>query len=210
LRVAAAAASGLIAVTSFVADFVGEQRKAREATRRLQLQAEAAWAREEAKSATANARERAKQDSQAAREREVAAEHAEAEAVTRALQARLTELETLLLSTLGEDPYVPFDQLKEPLILTEFRPPEQLAVTAAAPQESDFMPKPPSGLGALAPGRKRAYAATVAQGRADYEQAITAHAHAEQRRREQLGLVEVFGLDAEKLVDRFAQGGVRG
>ena len=36
-------------------------------------------------------------------------------AVTRAFQARLTELETLLASTLGEDPYVSFEQLKEPL-----------------------------------------------------------------------------------------------
>ena len=136
--------------------------------------------------ASANARERAKQDRQTAREREVAAGHAEAEAVTRALQARLTELETLLASTLGEDPYVPFDQLKEPLPLTEFRPPEQLAVAAPTPQESDFMPEPLSGLGALAPGRKRAYAAAVTQGRADYERADTAHTQAEQRRREQL------------------------
>jgi restriction system protein len=152
----------------------------------LQLQAEAAWAKEEAKIASANAWERAKQDRQTAREREVAAGHAEAETVTRALQARLTELETLLASTLGEDPYVAFDLLKEPLLLTEFRPPEQLAVAAPAPQESNFMPEPLSGLGALAPGRKRAYAAAVAQGRADYERAVTAHAQAEQRRREQL------------------------
>ena len=102
-------------VTSFVTDVLNEQRKAREATQRLQFQAEAAWAREGAKIASANARGRAKQDRQAAREREVAAGHAEAEAVTRALQARLTELGTLLASTLDEDPYVPFDQLKEPL-----------------------------------------------------------------------------------------------
>ena len=45
------------------------------------------------------------------------------------------------------------------------------------------MPEPLSGLGALAPGRKRAYADAVAQGQADYEQATAAHAQAEQRRR---------------------------
>jgi restriction system protein len=173
-------------VTSFVTDALKEQRKARETTQRLQMQADAAWAKEEAKIASANARERAKQDRQAAREREVAAGHAEAEAVTRALQVRLTELETLLASTLDEDPYVAFDQLKEPLILPEFRPPERLAVVAPAPHESDFMPEPLSGLGALAPGRKRAYTAAVAQGRAEYERAAAAHAEAEQRRREQL------------------------
>ena len=156
-------------MTSFVTDALNEQRKAREATQRLQLQAEAAWAKEEAKIASANARERAKQDRQTAREREVAAGHAEAEAVTRALQARLTELETLLASTLSEDPYVPFDQLKEPLLVTEFRPPEQLAMAAPAPQESDFMPEPLSGLGALAPGRsagrRRAWPGGRAQGK---------------------------------------------
>lgn len=169
-------------MTSFVTDALREQRKARETTQRLESQAEAAWAREEAKIASANARERAKQD----REREIAAGHAEAKAVTRALQARLTELETLLVSTLDRDPHVPFDQFKEPLILPEFRPPEQLAVAAAAPEESDFMPEPLSGLGALAPGRKRAYAAAVTQGQAEYERAAAAHAQAEQRRREQL------------------------
>ena len=173
-------------MTSFVTDALNEQRKAREPTQRLELQAEAAWAREEAKIASANEQERAKQDRQAAREREIAAGHAEAEAVTRVLQARLTELETLLASTLDRDPHVPFDQLKEPLILPEFRPPEQLGLAAAAPEESDFMPEPLSGLGALAPGRKRAYAAAITQGQAEYGRAAAAHAQAEQRRREQL------------------------
>lgn len=123
---------------------------------------------------------------QDAREREIAAGHAEAEAATRALQTRLTELETLLASTLDEDPYVPFDQLKETMLLADFRPPTQLAEAAAEPQERDFMPEPLSGLGALAPGRKRAYAAAVAHGRADYERAITAHVRAEQARCHQL------------------------
>jgi restriction system protein len=112
--------------------------------------------------------------------------HAEAETVTRALQARLTELETLLASTLDEDPYLSFDQLKEPMVVAEFRPPPELAAAAPAPQEDDFIPEPPSGLGALAPGRKRAHAAAAAQGRADYERAAVAHARAEQARQEQL------------------------
>jgi hypothetical protein len=58
--------------------------------------------------------------------------HAEAEAVTRALQARLTELETLLASTLGEDPYLPFERLKEPMPLARFQPPPQLAAPVSA------------------------------------------------------------------------------
>ena len=47
------------------------------------------------------------------------------------------------------------------------------------------MPEP-TGLGALAPGRKRAYADAVARGQAAYEQAIAAHAQAERDRKEEL------------------------
>jgi restriction system protein len=173
-------------MASFVADALSEQRKAREAAQRLQQQAEAAWAKEEARIAAKDAREMARQDKQTAREREIAAGHAEAEAVTRALQARLTELETLLASTLGEDPYLSFEQLKEPMLLAEFRPPSQLTAAVPAPQEHDFMPEPLSGLGALAPGRKRAYAAAVAQGRSAYERAVAEHAQTEQARWQQL------------------------
>ena len=163
-----------------------KRRKPRDATARLESQAAAAWARQNAKIAAAEAKEKAKQEDKAAREREVAAGHAEAEAITQALQARLTELETLLASTLGEDPYLPFEQLKEPMPEARFQPPPQLAEPAPAPELNAFLPQPPSGLGALAPGRKRAHADAVAQGRVSYEQAAAAHARAEQDRLEQL------------------------
>jgi restriction system protein len=73
-----------------------------------------------------------------------------------------------------------------PLLVAEFRPPEQLATASAPPQESDFLPVPLTGLAALAPGRKRAYSEAVAQGEANYGQAVAAHAQAERARREQL------------------------
>ena len=163
-----------------------KRRKPRDATARLESQAAAAWARQNAKIAAAEAKAEAKQEDKAAREREVAAGHAEAEAITQALQARLTELETLLASTRGEDPYLPFEQLKEPMPEARFQPPPQLAEPAPAPELNAFLPQPPSGLGALAPGRKRAHADAVAQGRVSYEQAAAAHARAEQDRLEQL------------------------
>lgn len=163
-----------------------KRRKPRDATARLESQAAAAWARQNAKIAAAEAKEKAKQEDKAAREREVAAGRAEAEAITLALQARLTELETLLASTLGQDPYLPFEQLKEPMPEARFQPPPQLAEPAPAPELNAFLPQPPSGLGALAPGRKRAHADAVAQGRVSYEQAAAAHARAEQDRLEQL------------------------
>jgi restriction system protein len=161
-----------------------KRRKPGDATARLESQAAAAWTRENARIAAAEAREKTKQDEKAAREREVAAGHAEAEAITQALQARLTELATLLASTLGEDPYLPFERLKEPTPQARFQPPGEIAEPAPAPRLD--VPQPPSGLGALTPGRKRAYAEAVAQRRADYEQAMAAHARAEQERLEQL------------------------
>ena len=127
----------------------------------LQQQASRAWANEAAKTAAAANRERDQRDRQAERDADIAAGHAEAEAVTRALQARLTELETLLVTALEENPYISFDQFKEPLDVPEFRPPPELATPGARPEENEFLPPPPSGMSALAPGRKRAYAGTV-------------------------------------------------
>jgi restriction system protein len=83
-----------------------------------------------------------------------------------------------------EDPYLPFDRLKEPAPQARFQPPPELAEPARAPELD--APVPPSGLGAFAQGRKRAYAEAVAQYQAEYEQAMAAHARAEQRRLEHL------------------------
>ena len=69
-----------------------------------------------------------------------------------------------------------------PLLVAEFKPPQRLAAELPPPQTSGFMPEPLTGLGALAPGRRRTYAEAVAQGEAAYERAIAAHAHAGQRR----------------------------
>jgi hypothetical protein len=60
----------------------------------------------------------------------------------------------------------PWDRFKEPLLLTEFKPPQQLVTELPAPRASDFMPEPLAGLGALAPGRKRAYAEAMTRGEA--------------------------------------------
>jgi hypothetical protein len=173
-------------MAGFIADAIGDRQKARAQTQHLEARAQMAWAKENAKVATLNAREKAKQGQREAREREIAEGHAEAEAVTRSLQGHLTELWTLLTGTLEEDPYLPWDRFKVPLLAAEFKPPRQLTTPPPQPQTSDFMPEPLTGLGALAPGRKRAHAAAVAQGQAAYDQAIAAHAQAERRRWEQL------------------------
>ncbi len=173
-------------VAGFIADAISDRRKAQAQTQRLEATAQMAWAKENAKMAAANAREKARQEQREAREREIAEGHAEAEAVTRTLQGHLTELRTLLTGTLDEDPYMPWDRFKVPLLVAEFKPPQRLATELPPPQASDFMPEPLTGLGALAPGRRRAYAEAVAQGEAAYERATAAHGQAERRRREEL------------------------
>lgn len=173
-------------VAGLIAGAIGERQKAQAQNQRLEARAQLAWAKENAKTAAANAREKARQEQGEAREQETAAGHAEAEAVTRTLQGNLTELRTLLTGTLDEDPSLPWGRFKEPLLLTEFKPPQELVTELPGPQVSDFMPEPLTGLGALAPGRKRAYAEAVAHGEAAYEQATAAHAQAERDRKERL------------------------
>jgi restriction system protein len=173
-------------VTGFIADAIGGQQKAHEQARRLEAKAQLAWAKENAKMAAANARDTARHEQRETREREIAEGHAGAEAVTRALQGHLTELRTLLTGTLGGDPYLPWDRFKVPMLVADFRPPEQLAAALPPPQASDYLPEPLTGLGALVPGRKRAYEEAVAQGESRYRQAVAAHAQAERSRREQL------------------------
>jgi restriction system protein len=174
-----------------IAGAMSDQQRARAQTQRLEAKAQQAWAKEDFKVAAAEARDRARRERQEAREAEIAAGHAEAEAVTRTLQSHLTELRTLLSGALREDPYLSWDRFKVPVLTAEFRPPKGLAEELPSPREADFLPDPPTGLGALTPGRRRAYAQAVAQGTAAYEQAVSAHAVAENRRRDLLARAQM-------------------
>jgi len=140
-------------VAGFIAGAISDRQKAQAQTQRLETRAQLAWAKENAKMATANAREKATQEQREARNREIAEGHAEAGAVTRTLQGHLTELQTLLTGTLGEDPFLPWDRFKVPVLAAEFKAPAAARHGLPAPQASDFMPAPLTGLGALAPGR---------------------------------------------------------
>jgi hypothetical protein len=115
-----------------------KRRKPGERTARLKSQAAAAWARENARITAREAGEKAERDAKTAEEREVAAGHAEAEAITQSLQARLTELETLLASMLSSDPYLPFDRLKEPAPQARFQSPPELAEPTRPPRRSGW------------------------------------------------------------------------
>ena len=48
--------------------------------------------------------------------------------MTRTLQGHLTELRTLLTSTLDEGPFLPWDRFKVPLLAAEFELPQRLAM----------------------------------------------------------------------------------
>ena len=169
-------------LTGIIADAITDRQKAAESTKRLETQAEVAWARAAGKVEATEAKERIRQDEKAARERETEAGHAEAAAVTRALQGRVAELENLLESTLDEDPYLPFAQLKEPMPAARFRPPSHL--TAETPRPELRLPEPPKGIGAFA--KRRAYDQEAAQRRAEYEQDLAEHARAEHQRLDEL------------------------
>lgn len=132
--------------------------------------------------AAVNARDQAKRE----REHEIAQGHERAAAVTRALESRLVALKTLLKGVLGEDPYLPFDSLKEPLVVTEYRPPSRLSTPTPEPQWESFLPAPPTGWGVLMPSRRREYDAALANGRAAYAQAVAARDEAERLRTENL------------------------
>jgi len=155
-------------------------------TQRLEAKAQVAWAKEEARVAAADAREQARQDKRNEREQEIADGHAEAEAATRTLQGHLTELRTLLAGILVMDPYLAWDRFKVPSLTAEFKPPKRLAEPLPSPREADFIPESPTGLRALAPGRRRAYGAAVEQGATAYRRAVESHADAERIRRQEL------------------------
>jgi restriction system protein len=161
---------------------MAERHRAAETTRRLEARAEVAWAGVAGKVEAAEAREKAKQDEKAARERETAVGYAEAAAVTRTLQGRVAELENLLAATLDEDPYLPFDHLKEPAPAVPFRPPPHLAAATPAPEL--HLPEPPKGISAF--GKRRAHEQETAQRHAEYEEAVAEHARAEHDRLEEL------------------------
>jgi restriction system protein len=169
-------------LTGFIADAISDQNKAAETTKRLEAKADIAWAGVAAKASAAEARERVKLDARAARQAEVDAGNEEAEAVTRTLQSRVAELETLLAVTLDQDPYLPFDRLKEPAPRYRFEPPVHLAEAKPAPRLN--LPESPKGLAALT--RKREHARVAAQWQAAYEQEAAEHARAEQDRLLQL------------------------
>ena len=121
-------------------------------------------------------REREQRKKQAEKDRlaaEAAARDDEAVAKTEAVEQRVTELESLLRSSLGRDPRIRFDSLK----ISAAVPPLDLGPLAnpvPAPQWADFAPERPTALGRMFGGQRyqASYAAAeraFADAQADYQ-----------------------------------------
>jgi restriction system protein len=122
-------------------------------------------------------RERKQKETEAAKERAAAESTArddEAADKTSAVERRVTELGSLLRSSLGRDPRIPFDSL----LVSPAIPPLDLGVLAnplPVPQWADFEPDRPTALGRVFGGNQRYQASreaaeqTFANAEADYQ-----------------------------------------
>lgn len=96
------------------------------------------------------------------------------------LDVRISELQSVLASTLEVDDYIDIAKLTKKASHPEFDPDGQLRTPLPQPQWGRFAPSEPGGLGKVF-GKKR-YADALEASRRSYEAAIVAHASAEQER----------------------------
>ena len=153
-----------------------QQRQATEREARRQVQAEQQAARTAARKTALDERER--------KRLYVEERKAEVASTVSELQARVTELDSVLVVGIRPVPAVTFDSLKHSTAFPRFsaggldRPTPQ-------PQWEQFAPASPSGLGRLLGGSRR-HETQVANARAAYEQACTQYAAAEADRKQRL------------------------
>jgi restriction system protein len=162
------------------------------------------------------AAQRAAQDVERQRERQrlyVEARTADAAAANADLRARLSDLDSLLLSTLDVDDHIDLDRFKKPVVVPPFDP-GPLGRPLPEPSWDSFAPVSPSGLGKIL-GGERLHQQQVAAARQAYQDARARWVEAETRRLRQLAAREqayeeskrkyearVAAYNAE--VDRFA------
>src|SRR4051812_21353070 len=156
--------------------------------------------------------------SDASRQREqrrlyVEARSADAAAANADVRARLSDLDTLLLSTLDVDDHIDLDRFKKPVTVPAFDP-GPLGRGLPEPSWDSYAPANPTGLGKIL-GGERHHLQQVAAARQAFEAAQARGADAEPRRRRQLATREqayeesrrryeakIVAYNAE--VDRFA------
>ncbi|WP_067496596.1 restriction endonuclease [Actinoplanes sp. TFC3] len=105
---------------------------------------------------------------------------ADAAAANADLRARLTDLDTLLLSTLDVDDHIDLDRFKKAIEVPPFDP-GPLGRPAPEPSWSSYAPPQPRGVGKIL-GGERLHAQQVAAARRAFDQAQAQWAEHEQRR----------------------------
>lgn len=154
------------------------ERSNRETSRRR-----IALAREQARMA----RETERSLARATREEKRAYEEScvqEADDLTAEAEEELAHLEGLLADTFDVDDWLDLESLKSRVEVAPFQPGD-LATPKPAPDEKDYVPRPPSGLSALF-GSKRRYEEALLRGRAAYDAAVADHSARETDRIESL------------------------
>ncbi|GAA2571848.1 restriction endonuclease [Winogradskya consettensis] len=139
---------------------------------------------------------------------------ADAAAANADLRARLTDLDTLLLSTLDVDDHIDLDRFKKPIKVQPFDP-GPLGRPVPEPSWPSYEPPEPRGVGKIL-GGERLHAQQVTAARRAFEQAKAQWAEREQRRERQLAArlaqyedhkqrheAKLLAYNAE--VDRFAK-----
>jgi restriction system protein len=101
------------------------------------------------------------------------------------LDARVTELRTLLISALPAPPRLPFAALKRAVEAPPFSPGD-LGEPAPTPRWEDFAPSTPGVLGGLLGGKGR-HERAVTEAQEAYQQALAGHQQDEDKRVSQLG-----------------------
>ncbi len=104
--------------------------------------------------------------------------------MTSELEARIAELDSVLVAGIGQQPAITFTSLKRPPAFPAFNAGDMERSTPP-PQWEQFAPPPPSGLGKLFGGSGR-HERQEALARAAYEQARAQHADSEADRRRRL------------------------
>jgi restriction system protein len=114
----------------------------------------------------------------------VEARTADAAAANAEVRARLSELDTLLLSTLDVDDHIDLDQFKKPLVIPPFDP-GPLGRALPEPSWQSYVPPQPRGVGRIL-GGERLHQQQTANARRAFEQARARWVEGEERRRQQL------------------------
>jgi restriction system protein len=114
----------------------------------------------------------------------IEARTADAAAANAEVRARLSDLDTLLLSTLDVDDHIDLDQFKKPLAVPPFDP-GPLARPLPEPSWQSYVPPQPRGVGKIL-GGDRLHQQQTGNARRAYEQARARWQRDEELRREQL------------------------